>query len=349
MDPSESGVIESGVGRQCNRRVLWGRRDDLDGLARRVAVGSVTDGVRDEMAEVVGDVGVDACAHTQTSRFTIDHPHTRYRVFDAFRCVERGGRCEVLDDETLCSVLAGLLSHHLPVTDGDDVGALATEERLLDVVLELFGLFALEPGWDQEDGPVVVAEQLPEHREDAFVAPQHLVRRLDPDRATDVLAGTVAPADVLHVCEAGTSELLLDHELPRVELEDHVDVIPLLVVEASVVAENDVLDVDGLDLVAGLLAGVEQHEGVHDILAAVFVCAAGEVHDWPVAEGLLDELEIATPGHDQLFTDVVPLVVALTSLTKPLPLRERSFHEAGRGVGVELVQPGAAEFRVVVV
>ncbi len=305
---------------------------------------AVHDRVWGEEADVVGDMVVHALADSQAGRFAIDHPHTQDWVCSPVLRLKGGGRGVGLDDVALCSILAGNLVDHLPVEDGDDVGALTTQKWLLDVVPEVRGLLALEPRRNQEAGLVrVVAEQLPEHREDALVAPQHLVGRLDPDSATRVLACATALTNVLHVCEACGAELLFGHELPRVELEDHVDVFSLLVVEAPVIIENDVLDVDGLDLVAGLLARVEQHEGVHDILTTVFVSAAGEVDGGTMAQGGLDELEVALPGHDQALRDVVPLVVALTSLTKPLPLGVSGLNQAGWGVGVELIQLGAAE------
>ena len=167
-------------------------------------------------------------------------------------------------------------------------------------------------------------EELPQDRQKPLVRPQHLVDRLDPQRRGDAGA---------HPLETVARELLLDHPLPRVELEDPLDVALALVDEPEQRMPADVLDRERLRLVPGLAGRVLEVDGVHHVLAAALGRRVSEVDQ--AAGG-----DLAAPGVQQAVVDLVPLVRLGEAVLEPVPLDDRGLDQRGRGVGVELEQLG---------
>ena len=127
------------------------------------------------------------------------------------------------------------------VADEGDVGAFAGHQRLADVVAHASG--AVEVRFQQE---LVVGVELPEDGEDALVGEEHLPDRLDP--ACGLVGG-----------EGVGAELLLQHGLPGVELEDGEDGVVVEVHEGLLgVVPADVLHGELAGVEVGLLGGVAE-------------------------------------------------------------------------------------------
>jgi hypothetical protein len=272
--------------------------------------------VRDEAAQVVGDQPV-TLAHAEAGGLAVDHPHPEHGMV---RAVERGRGCELLVDVAFGAVVAaGLEDDALPGREDLDVLPLAREQRLAHERGHVAGRVKVG---GQEVG--VPGEELPQNRQDSLVRPQHLVDRLDPQGRSHAGA---------HPVEAVAGELLLDHPLPRIELEDPLDVALVRVDEAEQRVPADLLDGERIGLVPGLLRCVLEVDGVHHVLPAALGCRVREVD-------AASRRKLPPPGVEQAVVDLVPLVLLREPILEPVPLHHRGLDERGRGVGVELEQLG---------
>src|SRR4051795_11534297 len=207
--PSLPGVIASSIRKPATSTAsptpVYARTCRTD--SNTVSTPSVGDDVRHEPREIVGHEPV-GLADAQPGRLHVDGPHAQHGAV-AVVVAEVG---VLLVDEALLAVaLVGAAVGLVAVDDDQRVRPLAGEQRLADVALEAVGLLAVEVGRQEVR---VAGVQPPEHREDALVGPQHLPDRLDPGRLALVVA---------HAVQRGLGELLVEHPLPRVELERGAD------------------------------------------------------------------------------------------------------------------------------
>ena len=147
----------------------------------------------------------------------------------------------------------------------------------------------------------------------------------------------------------GRSELLEHHLLPRVELEDRLQVEVVPVGEARTVpVEADPLHLHQLARQARLHGGVHDVARGHEVLAGVVGVGVGEVvhvgaHAVAAAQVVVD----APPLGDELLVQPVPLVEVRqprleVDVLVPVPLDEGGLEQAGGGVGVVLQHPRRA-------
>ena len=144
----------------------------------------------------------------------------------------------------------------------------------------------------------------------------------------------------------GRPELLEHHLLPRVELEDRLEMEVPLIGEACILpVEADLLHLHELALQARLHGGVHDVARGHEVLAGVVGVGVGEVvhvgaHAVAAAQVVVD----APPLGDELLVHAVPLVEARqprleVDILVPVPLDEGGLEQAGGGVGVVLQHP----------
>ena len=176
-----------------------------------------------EVAQVVGDQAV-ALADAHARRLAVDHPDPEYGVVRPVHPGEVGQRGELLDDEALGAVAAGLFER--PPRPPRTIVTLPPSRPHS-------GLRTYVPATTtaarRRSRPAAGTARAPGRRRTAatapaagaFVLPQHLVGRLDPRR----------PPGAHAVGEDRGTELVLDQPLPGIELEDDVEAAPLLVVE----------------------------------------------------------------------------------------------------------------------
>ena len=343
-------------------RILGGAGDGADG--GRVL--DVDDRVGGKEPVGRGD-DPDILADPHASRLAVDDPRADDGVHRLTVVVDERRRWHVSLHDVVMRVVAVVVASRdrlqCAVPIDLDAGPFAREDRLLDSVGQVCRLLALEPGGDEVlAAHWVVAEQLPQERQNRLVAPEHLVRRFEPDGAADVDVILVELADVVHVGEDRLAPWLIPDPFPWVEHEAdvqvltiHPDCVGILVridtflgdVEPAVVAELEVVDDDLADVVAGRQTGVHKVRDRDLVLTHRLAGAVGEVDGWllggiPVAvvvQLLTDLSEVALPSLDQPVPDGVPLVDADLGLVAPLPLGPRRLDKSGRGLSVELVGP----------
>src|SRR3954447_21365266 len=299
--PSLPGVIASSIRKPATRTAIptpvYARTCRTD--SNIFWTPSVGDDVRHEPRKVVGHEPV-GLADPEPGGLHVDGPDAQHGAV-AVVVAEVG---VLLDDEALVAVaLVGAAVGLVTVDDDHAVGALAREQRLLDVAGELV-LLVLEERGEQVR---MVRVQAPEHREDALVGPQHLPDRLDPERLALLVA---------HSLQRGVGELLVDQPLPRVELEDAAHRAPLGVDEADLGVQAHLLDRHQLAVQTRLARGLDHVGDGHEVLAGVLRLGVQQVQAVTGQAG-----QQLLPALHEQFVDHVPLIAAgAVDVLHPVPL-----------------------------
>ena len=241
-----------------------------------------TEKVWNEGTQIISD---RACglADAETATLLIDHPEAEDGVArSAVRCSEDRVRGERLADVAAAAVRAGRLEGRGVGADERDVGALAGEEGLADVAGHSTG--HVEVGFEQQ---LMIRVELPQDGQDALVREQQLPDGLDP-------------ANRLIAVERMRAELLGEHRLPGVELEDGEHLVFVGIEEAlQLVVPADLGHEHLQGVEAGLLGGVAQVGEGELVLGIV---EPGEV------DGLREIGIDVLPLGDELLVDGVELV-----------------------------------------
>ena len=252
-----------------------------------------------------------------------DHPRT-----DHGRLARDGRELRAaLVDESFVAVRPRLVGDDRAVAAEDgDVGPLASQPRLAHERIP-GERGSLGEGRQQVR---MAGEQLPQHDQQLLVAEQQLPHRLDPLRGPAALQQEAA-------------ELLVDHPLPRVELEDVAHRFAVAVEEArGVDIPLQVLDVDQLGVEPGRLRRLghvgDGLEVFDDELPVARVVQGREVQPGTGSEAPAGAADVLPLLHELLVERVELVRPVAADLGEPLPLRHRRLHEGGGSVGVELEQ-----------
>src|SRR3954447_9502821 len=298
--PSLPGVIASSMRKPATSTAsptpVYARTCRTD--SNTVSTPSVGDDVRHEPREIVGHEPV-GLADAEPGRLHVDGPHAQHGAV-AVVVAEVG---VLLDDEALVAVALVVPAVGLVAVDHDQaVGSLAREQRLAHVAREPVRLVVEE----RRQQVRVLRVEPPEHGQDPLVGPQHLPDRLDPDRLALLVA---------HPLQRGAGELLVDHPLPGVELEDAAHRAALFVDEADLWVQTHLLDRHQLAVQARRARGLDHVGHGHEVLAGVLRLGVEEVE--AVAGQARDQL---LPALDEQLMDHVPLVAALAvDVLDPVP------------------------------
>ena len=248
---------------------------------------------------------------------------------------EVGELAELLDDIALDAPAAGLDDvPALPVQL--DVRALAGVQGLDGVlghahrVVSGAGLIGVHVSGDEVG---VVRVEVPQRRAERLGGQEHR-------------PGGLEPVVRLERADRG-AELLEHHLLPRVELEDGLQVPVLPIGEAGgLPVQPELLHLHESAGQARLDGGVHEIARGHEVLAGVIGVGVGEVvHVGAQAVEAPEVVVDAAPLGDELLVDAVPLVDAgharlQMDVLVPVPLDEGGLHQPRGGVRVVLQHPG---------